>query len=119
MVRDEVLRLADQRAQFADTAIAECELAQQRPPLRIGDQLQEPDRRLLVLLEDHAYLYQTELMDNHPEPLAGRPEGDAAPSRLARRLGVFDAVVIGLGAMIGAGVFAAIGPTAAAPVAGC
>ena len=35
-------------------------------------------------------------------------------SRLARRLGTFDAVVIGLGAMIGAGVFAAIGPAAAA-----
>lgn len=35
-------------------------------------------------------------------------------SRLARRLGVGDAVVIGLGSMIGAGVFAAIGPAAAA-----
>ncbi len=33
-------------------------------------------------------------------------------SRLARRLGTFDAVVIGLGAMIGAGVFAAFGPAA-------
>src|SRR4029078_13253958 len=29
------------------------------------------------------------------------------PTRLARRLGTFDAVVIGLGAMLGAGVFAA------------
>lgn len=36
------------------------------------------------------------------------------PSRLARRLGMFDAVVIGLGAMIGAGVFSAIGPAARA-----
>src|SRR5918998_3497110 len=36
------------------------------------------------------------------------------PSRLARRLGLGDAVVIGLGAMIGAGVFAAIGPAAKA-----
>lgn len=35
-------------------------------------------------------------------------------TRLARRLGTADAVVIGLGAMIGAGVFAAIGPAAAA-----
>jgi APA family basic amino acid/polyamine antiporter len=35
-------------------------------------------------------------------------------SRLARRLGLFDAVVIGLGSMIGAGVFAALGPAAAA-----
>jgi basic amino acid/polyamine antiporter, APA family len=34
--------------------------------------------------------------------------------RLARRLGTADAVTIGLGAMIGAGVFAAIGPAAAA-----
>ncbi|MGQ0679479.1 MAG: APC family permease [Actinomycetota bacterium] len=38
------------------------------------------------------------------------------PSRLARRLDTSDAVVIGLGSMIGAGVFAAIGP--AAEVAG-
>jgi APA family basic amino acid/polyamine antiporter len=37
-----------------------------------------------------------------------------APSRLARRLGTGDAVVIGLGAMIGAGVFAAFGPAARA-----
>jgi APA family basic amino acid/polyamine antiporter len=40
------------------------------------------------------------------------------PSRLARRLGTFDAVTIGLGAMIGAGVFAAIGPAAHAAGAG-
>jgi len=39
-------------------------------------------------------------------------------SRLARRLGLFDAVVIGLGAMIGAGVFAAIGPAARAAGSG-
>jgi APA family basic amino acid/polyamine antiporter len=42
------------------------------------------------------------------------PGAAPVPSRLDRRLGVFDAVVIGLGAMIGAGVFAAIGPAAAA-----
>lgn len=42
-------------------------------------------------------------------------ERDAlAPTRLARRLGLFDAVVIGLGSMIGAGVFAAVGPAAGA-----
>jgi basic amino acid/polyamine antiporter, APA family len=35
-------------------------------------------------------------------------------SRLARRLGTFDAVVIGLGSMIGAGVFAALAPAARA-----
>ncbi|WFE93522.1 APC family permease [Micromonospora sp. WMMD987] len=38
----------------------------------------------------------------------------AAQGRLARRLGVFDAVVIGLGSMIGAGIFAALAPAAAA-----
>ena len=35
-----------------------------------------------------------------------------APSRLARRLTTSDAVVVGLGAMIGAGVFSALGPAA-------
>ena len=39
---------------------------------------------------------------------------DPATSRLSRQLGTFDAVIIGLGSMIGAGVFAAIGPAAAA-----
>ena len=34
--------------------------------------------------------------------------------RLARRLGTFDAVIIGLGSMIGAGIFVALGPAAAA-----
>jgi len=41
-----------------------------------------------------------------------------APSRLDRRLGVGDAVTIGLGSMIGAGVFAAFGPAAEAAGAG-
>jgi APA family basic amino acid/polyamine antiporter len=36
------------------------------------------------------------------------------PDQLARRLGLGDAVVIGLGAMLGAGIFAAPGPAAAA-----
>lgn len=36
------------------------------------------------------------------------------PTRLARRLGTVDAVAIGLGSMIGAGVFAAFGPAARA-----
>jgi basic amino acid/polyamine antiporter, APA family len=40
------------------------------------------------------------------------------PSRLRRALGTRDAVIIGLGAMIGAGVFAAIGPAAGAAGAG-
>jgi len=36
------------------------------------------------------------------------------PTRLARRLGVSDAVVVGLGSMIGAGIFSAAGPAAGA-----
>jgi APA family basic amino acid/polyamine antiporter len=36
------------------------------------------------------------------------------PDRLDRRLGLTDAVVVGLGAMLGAGVFAAVGPAAGA-----
>jgi len=47
-------------------------------------------------------------------PPAAGPE----PSRLARRLGTADAVVIGLGSMIGAGVFAALGPAARAAGSG-
>jgi APA family basic amino acid/polyamine antiporter len=39
---------------------------------------------------------------------------DDPPTRLARRLTTFDAVAIGLGAMIGAGVFTAIAPAARA-----
>src|SRR4051794_22687446 len=41
-------------------------------------------------------------------------DGDAGqaqpPSRLARKLGTGDAVIVGLGSMIGAGVFSAVGP---------
>jgi APA family basic amino acid/polyamine antiporter len=54
------------------------------------------------------------------ERLAGEvndPQRDAA-MRLARRLGLTDALVIGLGSMIGAGVFAAIGPAARAAGSG-
>ncbi len=42
------------------------------------------------------------------------PDRPDRPDRLARRLTLGDAVVIGLGAMLGAGVFAAPGPAAAA-----
>ncbi|HET9877704.1 MAG TPA: APC family permease [Candidatus Limnocylindria bacterium] len=42
----------------------------------------------------------------------------ATPDTLARRLGTADAVVIGLGAMIGAGVFSAFAPAAAAAGSG-
>lgn len=52
----------------------------------------------------------------------GRPPawsyGFVHPPTLGRRLGTFDAVVIGLGAMIGAGVFAAFAPAAAAAGSG-
>ena len=48
-----------------------------------------------------------------------RAVAQAAPaSRLARKLGTADAVVIGLGAMIGAGIFAVLGPAARAAGAG-
>ncbi|MEU3492099.1 APC family permease [Kitasatospora cineracea] len=44
----------------------------------------------------------------------GTSAAAAGPGELKRHLGVFDAVVIGLGSMIGAGVFAALAPAAAA-----
>src|SRR5690349_22886600 len=47
------------------------------------------------------------------EPRSGASDANG-PRALARRLGVGDAVVIGLGSMIGAGVFAAFGPAARA-----
>ena len=40
------------------------------------------------------------------------------PARLRRRLGVTDAVIIGLGSMIGAGIFAALAPAAGAAASG-
>lgn len=46
------------------------------------------------------------------------PEPKATHAALARRLGTGDAVLIGLGSMIGAGVFAAIGPAARAAGSG-
>ncbi|MGW5349075.1 APC family permease [Streptomyces sp. NPDC004031] len=55
---------------------------------------------------------------------AGRTGGNAGSSGnggeggLGRRLGVGDAVVVGLGAMLGAGVFSAFGPAAAAAGSG-
>ncbi|MFE2264296.1 APC family permease [Streptomyces griseosporeus] len=44
--------------------------------------------------------------------------GPAAPAELRRTLGVGDAVVIGLGSMVGAGIFAALGPAARAAGSG-
>ncbi|MDQ8702826.1 APC family permease [Streptomyces sp. LHD-70] len=40
--------------------------------------------------------------------------GDSQPGALRRQLGLSDAVVIGLGSMVGAGIFAALGPAARA-----
>ena len=48
----------------------------------------------------------------------GRATTAGVPDELRRRLGVFDAVVIGLGSMIGAGVFAALAPAARAAGSG-
>ncbi|MDI6719111.1 MAG: amino acid permease [Methanomicrobiales archaeon] len=46
------------------------------------------------------------------------PPRDGAQSRLSRRLGTGDAVFIGLGSMIGAGIFTALAPAAAAAQGG-
>ncbi|MFP5309575.1 MAG: APC family permease [Actinomycetes bacterium] len=53
-------------------------------------------------------------MSTVPPSGTGPAAGGGDDGRLARRLGVRDAVVVGLGAMLGAGVFAAPGPAAAA-----
>ncbi|MFE1369160.1 APC family permease [Streptomyces anulatus] len=47
-----------------------------------------------------------------------KPSPDVGPQELQRRLGVSDAVVIGLGSMIGAGIFAALAPAARAAGSG-
>ncbi len=50
--------------------------------------------------------------------MATTPHGGIQASRLSRRLTTGDATVIGLGSMIGAGIFAALAPAAAAAQAG-
>ncbi|MCT6781908.1 APC family permease [Streptomyces sp. CS7] len=50
--------------------------------------------------------------------MSERPSAALVPEELRRRLGVVDAVVIGLGAMIGAGIFAALAPAADAAGSG-
>src|SRR3984957_16236822 len=50
---------------------------------------------------------------NYWAPMTDRPDGEGR-SQLERRLGTTDAVVMGLGSMVGAGVFAALAPAAAA-----
>jgi basic amino acid/polyamine antiporter, APA family len=52
------------------------------------------------------------------EAMSSPPNADAVPDELRRRLGLFDAVVIGLGSMIGAGIFAALTPAAHAAGSG-
>ncbi|MYU17855.1 amino acid permease [Streptomyces sp. SID8361] len=44
--------------------------------------------------------------------MSGTVNTPAGPGELRRRLGVFDAVVVGLGSMIGAGIFGALAPAA-------
>ena len=67
---------------------------------------------------DTADVSNTGRPDQAHVPVNGADAGGPEPSRLARRLGVFDAVVLGLGSMIGAGIFAALGPAAAAAGSG-
>ncbi|MBT2430462.1 amino acid permease [Streptomyces sp. ISL-112] len=50
--------------------------------------------------------------------MSEQPSVAAVPEELRRRLGVVDAVVIGLGAMIGAGIFVALAPAADAAGSG-
>ncbi|MFD3645177.1 APC family permease [Streptomyces cyaneofuscatus] len=50
--------------------------------------------------------------------MSRRPTPDGVPEELRRRLGVPDAVVIGLGSMIGAGIFVALAPAAQAAGSG-
>ncbi|HZG02800.1 MAG TPA: APC family permease [Streptomyces sp.] len=50
--------------------------------------------------------------------MSGSPDRTAPAPRLRRRLGVTDAVVVGLGSMMGAGVFAALAPAARAAGSG-
>ncbi|WP_248959897.1 APC family permease [Sphaerisporangium perillae] len=57
-------------------------------------------------------------MTSSPPPGPSPDSTGGPPAELARRLGTGDAVVIGLGSMIGAGVFVAFGPAAAAAGAG-
>ncbi|WP_283206658.1 APC family permease [Nocardia cyriacigeorgica] len=47
-----------------------------------------------------------------------QPSNQPSPQRLHRRLGVADAVMVGLGAMLGAGIFAALAPAAKAAGSG-
>lgn len=50
--------------------------------------------------------------------MAKTPRGGIRPNRLSRRLSTVDAIFIGLGSMIGAGIFTALAPAAAAAGAG-
>ncbi|OAA29018.1 amino acid/polyamine/organocation transporter [Frankia sp. EI5c] len=51
-------------------------------------------------------------------PVGTPPAATGAPDELSRRLGLPDAVLIGLGSMIGAGIFAALAPAARAAGSG-
>jgi APA family basic amino acid/polyamine antiporter len=51
---------------------------------------------------------------SNPTTASTEPSASPGPALLARRLGLADAVLVGLGAMLGAGVFIAFAPAAAA-----
>src|ERR1044072_4771524 len=61
-------------------------------------------------------IHQNSLMEYREVGVSAPRSGSSGV--LARRLGTGDAVVVGLGSMIGAGGFAAVGPAAAAAGAG-
>jgi APA family basic amino acid/polyamine antiporter len=52
--------------------------------------------------------------DETPDESSAASGGGAGTPSLSRRLGVFDAVMVGLGSMLGAGIFAALAPAARA-----
>src|SRR5690606_8252021 len=103
VVRDEVLRFAETRAQLPHPQVALRQLGQHAPPVGMADELQafgRRDRRDAGHESDNT----SNCFDISTE----------STGRLARRLSTGDAAAIGRGAMVGAGVFAAPGPAAAA-----
>ncbi len=115
VVRNEVLRLIEQVGEFADGVVAPGEVRQQAPAQRVARKLKERSGGEVggchsSLLHRIRLMYQAALLDRV------RDVTTEPPSRLDRRLGVADAITIGLGSMIGAGVFTVLGP--AAEVAG-
>src|SRR5690606_32943109 len=109
MVRDQVLGLTNQLHQLADPVVTAGQRGQQPPPHRVIDHPDERRRRGRLTGRCHGHDDTSNWFDAISEERCMSPD----PS-LARRLGTADAVVIGLGSMIGAGVFVAFGPAARA-----